>query len=167
MNWSHFFGCSAHILRSICFNVPLKESTNPLHIGWYGVVIRWLISSRFITSFIYCDVNCLPLSVRISSGTPNLLKIDTSNVFCCTIFQWNSFRIASGVINQSKYVAESRTWFGVNGTNQVYCYSLERYVNKWQLSQWCWCQTSFVYRTLTYTSHDLQYLLTSSVIPGQ
>ena len=36
---SQSFGRSAHILRSICFNVMGKRPKKPLLIGWYGVVV--------------------------------------------------------------------------------------------------------------------------------
>ena len=85
----------------ICLRVPLNFSTSPLHMGWYGVDVNCLIERSRLTSPISCEVNCVPISVSISRGTPALLKTSTifRNSFCFNSWKWYSFGKTRGIIH--------------------------------------------------------------------
>ena len=69
----HWRGCSLHRRLSIFLSVPSKRSTNPLQVGWYRVAVGGFIDSNLDTSSMHFDTNCVPRSLKTSSGIPRRL----------------------------------------------------------------------------------------------
>lgn len=88
---SQSFGFSTQIFLSIDFKVPLNSSTNPLHIGWYGLVVNCR------TSFKRSEVNWGPWSDKISLRTPTREHISIS-ASAPPSLQWSILRVVNGVL---------------------------------------------------------------------
>ena len=71
-------GCSLHKRLSIFLSVQLKRSTNPLQIGWYGVVVSCFMDSNLDSSSMHFDTNCVPRSLKTSFGIPRRLYISSN-----------------------------------------------------------------------------------------
>ena len=90
----HCLGCSLQKLFNINFILTLNFSVKPLHIGWQGVVVICLILRNRVTSFMQSETNCVPMSLKISSGIPNLLKIQLNPAISKSLGNEKKFEIA-------------------------------------------------------------------------
>jgi len=78
------------------FSVLYQRSIIPFSCGWYAVVRRWSIPSSRDNSWNNRDSNCLPWSVVMRAGTPNLEIHEPMSAEATVLACMSSIAMASG-----------------------------------------------------------------------